>query len=260
VKLSKFILFIVCFLSLILSGAASQDLHEIQSIVAKADEMLTYLDTDFTALYRIETQTPGGGISITRATVSRRDRTNQFLVLILEPVSDKGKGYLKIGDNLWLYDPVGKTFMFSNATERFQNTSIRNSDFDRSNYSVNYKPIKAEKVILGKYNCTLVELQAIKSNVTFPKVKLWIDETFLIRKVEDYSLSGQLLRTTAVPSYQKIGNRWVPASIIILDHLKSKNVQGKVEYEKTTITITQPSLEKLPDYVYSKEYLEKINK
>ncbi|HOT60376.1 MAG TPA: outer membrane lipoprotein-sorting protein, partial [Spirochaetales bacterium] len=79
-------------------------------------------------------------------------------------------------------------------------------------------------------------------------------------KVEDYSLSGQLLRTTAVPSYQKIGNRWVPASIIILDHLKSKNVQGKVEYEKTTITITQPSLEKLPDYVYSKEYLEKINK
>ncbi len=259
-KLYKDRISVVLLFSIVLSIVSAQDLKEAQLIVAKADEMLTYLDTDFTALYRIETQTPGGGISVTSATVSRRDRTNQFLVLIIEPVSDKGKGYLKTGDNLWLYDPVGKTFLFSNATERFQNTSIRNSDFDRSNYSVNYKPVKAEKVVLGKYNCTLVELQAIKSNVTFPKVKLWIDETFLIRKVEDYSLSGQLLRTTAIPSYQKLGNRWVPASIIILDHLKSKNIQGKMEYEKTTITITQPSLEKLPDYVYSKEYLEKINK
>jgi len=250
----------ILVLFVVFVSASAQDLTAVQAIVAKADEILTYLDTDFTALYRIETQAPGGAVSVTSATVSRRDRTNQFLVLILEPASDKGKGYLKTGDNLWLYDPIGKTFLFSNATERFQNTSIRNSDFDRSNYSVNYKPIKAENVMLGKYNCTLVELQAVKSNITFPRVKLWIDDTYLIRKVEDYSLSGQLLRTTAIPSYQKVGTRWVPASIVIYDHLKSKNVQGKIEYEKTTITITKPSLEKLPDYVYSKEYLEKINK
>lgn len=238
----------------------AQDLSVIQTLVAKADNILTFIDTDFTALYRIETQTPGSGVSVTTATVSRRDKTNQFLVLILEPAADKGKGYLKTGDSLWLYDPVGKTFLFSNATERFQNTSIRNSDFNRSNYSENYKPVKAENVVLGKYNCTLVELQATKSNVTFPKVKLWIDDSSLIRKVEDYSLSGQLLRTTAVPSYQKLGTRWVPAMIVIIDYLKSKNLQGKVEYERTTITITKPSLEKLPDYVYSKEYLEKLNK
>ncbi len=242
------------------AAGAAMSASDMQALVAKADDVLSFLDTDLSALYKIETQAPGGALSMTSATVFRRDKTGQFVVIILEPAADKGKGYLKTGDNLWLYDPVGKTFLFSNATERFQNTSVRNSDFDRSNYSVNYKPVSAEKVQLGKYACTLVELQAIKQNLTFPRVRIWIDESFLIRKVEDYSLSGQLLRTTAIPSYQQLGKRWVPASIVIYDHLKSKNIQGKTEYEKTTITIMKPSLEKLPDYVYTKEYLEKVNK
>jgi hypothetical protein len=66
------------------------------------------------------------------------------------------------------------------------------------------------------------------------------------------------MRTIAIPSYQKIGNRWLPASMVIIDHLQSKKIGDKVEYERTTVTISKPSLKALPDTVYTKEYLERV--
>jgi hypothetical protein len=189
----------------------------------------------------------------------RRDQSNQFLILILEPVSDKGKGYLKEGDNLWLYDPIGKSFTFTSAKERFQNSSFRNSDFNRFNFSGDYTAVSSTREKLGKFDCTVLNLEARNDRVSFPKVKLWASDDGLVRKMEDYSLSGQLMRTTAIPSYQKLGERWLPLTMVIVDHLKSKLIQGKLEYERTTVTISKPSLKKLPDSTYSKEYLERVS-
>jgi len=218
------------------------------------------MDTDVSAEYRIEKRDPGGSTSLTVAAMFRRDRTNQFLILILEPVSDKGKGYLKEGDNLWLYDPIGKSFTFTSAKERFQNSSFRNSDFNRFNFAGDYSAVSSVRERLGKFDCTVLDLEAKNDRVSFPKVRLWVSGDGLVRKMEDYSLSGQLMRTTAIPSYQKVGDRWLPMSMVIVDHLKYKTIGGKMEYERTTVTITQPSLKKLPDSTYTKEYLEKVSR
>ncbi len=106
----------------------------------------------------------------------------------------------------------------------------------------------------------MLDLEAVSTQVSYPKVRLWVSEDNLVRKIEDYSLSGQLMRTTAIPSYQKAGDRWVPVSLVILDHLVSKRISGKIEYERTTITIKNPSLSPLPDSLYTKEYLERVNR
>ena len=79
----------------------------------------------------------------------------------------------------------------------------------------------------------------------------------LVRKMEDYSLSKQLLRTTAIPSYQKVGQRWVPVSMLIVDELRGKNVNGQLVKEKTQVTISKPSLGKQPDLLFTQAYLEK---
>jgi hypothetical protein len=91
-------------------------------------------------------------------------------------------------------------------------------------------------------------------------MRIWVTDDFLVRKLEDYSLSGQLMRTTAIPSYQKVGDKWVAAGMVILDHLKSRKIGEKIQYERTTVTIKKPSLSILPDSVYTKEYLERISK
>ena len=231
-----------------------------QKLLRSVDELVNFTNTDISAEYSIVKRDPGGSSSLTVATMFRRDRSDQFLILVLEPLIDKGKGYLKIGDNLWLYDPVGHSFTFTSAKERFQNSSARNSDFNRSNFSGDYKAVNSSQVKLGVWNCTVLELDALNDSVSFPKVKLWISEDNLIRKMEDYSLSGQLMRTTAIPQYQKVGPKWLPASMIIFDHLKSKRINNRIEYERTTITISKPSLTDLPDSLFTKEYLERVNR
>jgi len=227
-------------------------------LLRRVDATVTFEGTDLSAEYTIVKRDPGGATSTTVATMFRRDATGQFLILILEPAIDKGKGYLKEGDNLWLYDPVDRVFTFTSAKERFQNSSFRNSDFNRSNFSRDYRPVSGTREKLGKFDCTVLDLEATTDSVSFPRMRIWVTDDYLVRKMEDYSLSGQLMRTTAIPSYQKVGGKWVAAGMVILDHLKMKSVGGKTEYERTTVTIARPSLAALPDSVYTKEYLEKV--
>jgi outer membrane lipoprotein-sorting protein len=229
-----------------------------EELLAGADVMVSFHDSDLSAEYLVEKRDPGGAVSTTRAAMFRRDKTDQFLILILEPTIDKGKGYLKQGETLWLYDPVGRTFTFTSAQERFQNSSARNSDFSRQNYAADYRVLASRQEKLGKFDCTVLDLEARHNRVSFPKVTLWISADMLIRKAEDYSLSGQLMRVTAIPTYQKVNDRWLPLNMVIQDQLRAKKISGKMEYERTSITISKPSLKPLPDMVYTKEYLERV--
>lgn len=230
------------------------------ALLADVDALVSFKETDLSAEYLIEKRDPGGAMSTTVAAMFRRDRTDQFLILILEPPIDKGKGYLKQGDTLWLYDPEDRTFTFTSSQERFQNSSARNSDFSRSNYSNDYKPVSGKHAKLGKFDCIVLDLEATNNRVSFPKVRIWISEDKLVRKLEDYSLSGQLMRITAIPTYQRVGDRWLPFNMVIQDQLRAKKIGGKTEYERTTVTISKPSLKPLPDTVYTKDYLERVAK
>jgi outer membrane lipoprotein-sorting protein len=250
---------VVALLAFFCTGlAVAQSGTDYVALLARVDQTVTFEGHDLSAEYTIVKRDPGGASSTTVATMFRRDRTGQFLILILQPAIDKGKGYLKMDDTLWLYDPVGRVFTFTSARERFQNSSFRNSDFSRSNFSADYRPVSGKREMLGKFDCTVLDLEATNDKVSFPRIRLWVTDDFLVRKMEDYSLSGQLMRTSAIPSYQKVGTKWVAAGMVILDHLKARTISGRIEYERTTVTISRPSLSSLPDSVYTKEYLEKV--
>jgi hypothetical protein len=81
-----------------------------------------------------------------------------------------------------------------------------------------------------------------------------------VRKTEDYSLSGQLLRSSAFPDYYQIGRRFVPKRVLFVEELRGAVINGKFVNEKTQITINKPSFEKVADSVYSKTFLESVNK
>ena len=252
----KKIIAVLIFLGVFCSAYAKTDYVKM---LKEVDALVTFKESDLSAEYTILKRDPDGTTSTTLAAMFRRDSEDKFVVLVLQPIADKGKGYLKQGNNLWLYDPIGKGFTFTSAKERFQDSSFRVSDFTGSNYSGNYKINSVKQEKLGKFNCTVFDLEAITKSVSFPKVKIWVSEDNLVRKLEDYSLSGQIMRTSAFPSYQKVGKRWVPAKIIIQDHLVFRKVGGKIEYERTTVDIKNPSLKKQPDSLYTKEYLERVN-
>ncbi|MGA2639473.1 MAG: outer membrane lipoprotein-sorting protein [Spirochaetia bacterium] len=228
-------------------------------ILKHADALVTFAGSDFSALYSFVQETPGQGTSTKQAMVFRRDKENTYLIVIVQPVEDKGKGYLKSGNNLWFYDPVSRRFTFTSAKDRFQNMNARNSDFTRSNLAGDYKVVGSIRQKLGRFDCWVLDLEARTDEIGFPKMKIWISDDGLVRKTEDYSFSGQHLRTTAFPVYQTVGDRYVPETVVILDELRGATINGAFVKERTTYTISRPSVQRLPDATFTKTWLENLS-
>ena len=231
-----------------------------QVLLAKVDSLVSYFDTDFSAEYTIVQDKPGQGLSTTVAGIFRRDSRETFVIVIMQPLISKGQGYLKQAETLWFYDPESRRFSTTSSTERFQNTNARNSDFTRSNLARDYKVIAGEDAVLGRFKCRLLSLEAVTADITYPKMKVWISEDGLLRKSEDYSLSGQLLRTSAIPDYHRIDGRYIPKQILFVDALRGAVINGSFMNEKTQISISKPSFSKVADSVFSKTFLESVNR
>ena len=236
--------------------SSTPDFHQL---LKRADSLITFPETDFSALYSFVQETPGQGSSSKEAMVFRRDHNNTYLIVMTDPPEDRGKGYLKYGNDLWYYDPVSRRFTFTSAKDRFQNMNARNSDFTRSNLAEDYKVAGSQRAKLGIYDCWLLDLDATSSDITFPKMKLWMSDDGFVRKTEDYSYSGQHLRTVAFPRYLEIGGRYYPSLVVIVDELRGATINGVFQHERTTYTVTRPSLQHLPDATFTKTWLEKLS-
>jgi len=231
-----------------------------QELLAKVDSLVSYYDVDFQAEYNIVQDKPGQQRSTTVAGVFRRDSKEQYVIVIMQPLISKGQGYLKEGKTLWFYDPQSRRFNTTSSADRFQNTNARNSDFTRSTLAQDYRVVSGEDSTLGRFKCRLLTLEAATTDVTYPRMKVWISEDNLLRKSEDYSLSWQLLRTSAIPDYHNIGGRFVPKQVLFVEELKGAVINGKFVNEKTQITINRPSFGKVADSVFTKTFLESVNK
>jgi outer membrane lipoprotein-sorting protein len=231
-----------------------------QELLKRVDSLVSYFDSDFSAEYTILQEKPGQSISKTVAGIFRRDSRETYVMVIMEPYISKGQGYLKEGKTLWFYDPESRIFNTTSSTERFKNTNASNSDFTRSTLAHDYRVAAGENAALGRFECRLLTLEAVSAEVTYPIMKVWITGDGLLRKSEDYSLSGQLLRTSAIPDYYQIEGRFVPRQILIVDALRGAYINGKFENEKTQIVVSKPSFRKVADSVFSKTFLETVNR
>lgn len=256
---------VVAFAALLFTGNlwALSD-AECETLLKRAENNTAFYETDFKGSYTVVQNKPGEGQNVTEAIMYRRDKTGAWTILVTGPAKEKGKGYLQFDSNIWFYDPADKRFTFTSAKDKFQNTNANNSDFAPQHYARDYSIESAEEVTLGKMNCVLFTLKAKVDSVDYPMLKLWITKNDgLVRKKEDYSLSGQKLRTTAIPSYQlvKAGGKSysIPVSMLIQDNLKGKKISGKVQYEQTQITIRNVEFAKVADTVYTKPYLEMMS-
>ena len=237
---------------------------EYETLLKMAEDNTAFYETDFKGSYTVVQNKPGEGQNVTEAVMYRRDKTGSWTILVTGPAKEKGKGYLQFDNNIWFFDPADKRFTFTSAKDKFQNTNANNSDFAPQHYARDYSIEAAEEVTLGKMNCVMFTLKAKVESVDYPMLKLWVTkDDGLVRKKEDYSLSGQKLRTTAIPSYQLVKsaekNYSIPVSMLIQDNLKGKKISGKVQYEQTQITIRNVEFAKVADTVYTKPYLEMMS-
>ena len=233
--------------------AEEVDASFFEQILEQNDFRSSFLEVDYSATMTMISEDPEDGISKRVVNIFRRDSEDKFLMLILEPESKKGQGNLRIGDNLWVYDPQSRNFTHTSLKDSFDGTDAKNSDFKRSTLSEDYDVVSWEEGTLGSFNVWILELEATNDEVTYPYLKIWIDQSTNLRlKSEDYSLNMRLMRTSLIPSYTKVGDSYAPTKMIFIDNL----VAGK----KTQITVTNISIEELPDSVFTKAYVERVSK
>jgi outer membrane lipoprotein-sorting protein len=231
-----------------------------EELLKRADNLASYYGVDFSAEYTIVQDKPGQSRNATVAGVFRRDSDAMYTIVIVQPAINRGQGYLKQGDTLWFYDPESKRFNSTSSRDRFQNSNARNSDFTRSTLSDDYNISTGEEAVLGRFKCRVLTLEATNKEVTYPRMKVWLSEDGLVRKTEDYSLSGQLLRTSVIPEYYNLGGRYVPKAVLLVDALRGATVNGVFVNEKTQISIKNPSFAPVSSSVFSKTFLEKASR
>ncbi|MCF7939969.1 MAG: outer membrane lipoprotein-sorting protein [Spirochaetia bacterium] len=247
----KYVLVMALLLAVSLP-AFSVTLEQGTQILSEIDEIANFEGTDFSALMTMIAEDPDSGIEKTKVQQFRDDAEEKFLLLIQEPQVKKGQGYLLIEDNLWFYDPESRKFSHTSMKDQFNGSDANNSDFNASSVAENYRVTSIEEDMLGRYEVYVLEIEALNNEVTYPTQKLWVTRKgSLTLKSEDYSAGGRLMRTSYYPSYAKAGDNYIPTKMIFNDEL----IEGK----KTTITITDISTKDIPESIFTKSYVERVN-
>lgn len=223
-------------------------------------EKNTSLTRDITATVSLTQQRTGQGIKTFRMNFYRRDADDAFLIVFQAPESEKGNGYLRMGENFWMYRRNTRTFQHINRDENIGGTDAQGDDFEDRPLAELYAVAKdtsgREKVtedILGKVPVYRIELQAKVNDVDYPRKVWWARrDNFLMLKETSFASSGALMQTAYFLKYTPIEGRFVPVEQIFIDEFEKGN--------KTKLNISDISLKPIPKEFFTKAYLENLSK
>ena len=242
-------LFIALFAALALSGLAAAP--DFKATLKSIDEMGDFNKQDYSATYSIVSEKPGENPSSLEIKIFRRDEHDQIVILIQKPDKQKGQGYLKIDDNVWFYDPESGNYSHSTMKENISNSQAKNSDMKRYTFSEDYDLAATAEGKLGAFATYVLDLKAKNNEVSYQRIKLTVRQDKAVPlKEEDYSVSGKLMRTVYyLPTYISAGGKLIPAKIKIVNEINKG--------EQSVMAISNVSVEKLPDTVFQKAFLER---
>ncbi len=229
--------------------------EEMVKMLAEIDERQRSVG-DYKALAYIEQKQEGKSDLVYETVIYRRDAESKLVIMFLKPKSEAGKGYLRLDENLFLYDPSVGKWERRTDRENIGGTSSQRRDFDATSFSKDYSPsyIGADK--LGKFEVHHIELKAKDgAKVAYPKMQLWVDaKSGSVLKVQEFALSDKLMRTSYYPKWSKVKNEekgsevYFPKEIRIFDEVEKGN--------STTIVMQKVDLSELPDNIFTKAWLE----
>jgi outer membrane lipoprotein-sorting protein len=259
----KKMIFILALLLPALIGTQSVQAQNLSDITDKAAfaaerldamyEALNYGNSDFSATMTMVVEKPNETTRNLQYKFLSRPAKEQFTMVQINPPAGKGTGYLLEGDNFWMYDPEGRKFTHTSLKENIESSNRKASDMvNRTEWRKNYKITEFTEGKLGAYPVWIIAVEAISSEPSYARTTYHIRKDIpLILKQEDFSAKGRLMRTTLIPRYNRIGEKYVYSQVISRDELNPG--------EQTQQVFSDMSFSKLPDMVFTKAYLENLN-
>ena len=173
----------------------------------------------------------------------------------LAPAREKGTKMLKLGDNLWTYDPgTDRTIMISGSMLR---QSVMGSDLSYEDMMEDPRlehsytaTISGTETVDGR-SCWVVELKAKVENIAYETRRVWVDVERWVPLREDlYAKSGRLLKTIRLFDVREQQGRWMPMRALYREVLKEG---GGTEFVIESVEFDAP----LPGYLFSKAALRR---
>jgi hypothetical protein len=249
--MKQIVVLIVVLLTTVVSVYAQEP--DFQAMLVKIDAMSNFKDQDFQAKVNIIDRKPGKNPEAREVFFFRRDTTDAFVLLINEPRVERGQGLLQVDKNLWFYDPNTGEFEHRSLRETFAGSGARNNDFANRNLADDYRIEGAVAGTVARRDVWIITLQARNNQVPVPMQKLYVlqGELPLVLQAEEYSLSGRLMRTSKFTDYVQVQGRYIYRRALSEDNLNPG--------EQTQMTLSDISLAKIPDEVFSRAYLQRAS-
>lgn len=222
--------------------------EQARDILARADE-IRFPSEGFQVDVDITSTSPNAEPESRKYRVLSKGNENT-VVMILEPASERGQILLMKGRDLWVFMPDVAQPIRLGLAQRLTG-QVANGDLARANFSGDYTPRVLGSERLDGQDYHVLELTAVDRGVTYHRVLLWVNKTnHWPHKAEFYSLSNRLLKTCSYEDFRPMAGRTRPTRLVMEDALKPGHV--------SVMRYGQMRLRDLPDRVFTKEYLKRL--
>ncbi len=252
-------LLIMSALLVLMLAGGSVAAPKVDSILEQIDFIMA-LESDGTAKVEITQEIAGEGVKVYESIYYRRDADDAFLIVMTAPEVERGNGYLRSGDNFWMYRRNTRTFQHINRDQTIAGTNSSGEDFENSKLTDLYKPALDSsgneiivETVLGKTPVYRFELTAKTDSVTYPKQIMYVRRAdYLPLKVESYALNGTLMISAYYLNYTKVQDKYMWVKALFVDEFAPGN--------KSLVEIKNISLQKIDDHVFTRAYLENLSR
>lgn len=173
------------------------------------------------------------------------------VVMTVQPASERGQILLMKERDLWLFLPRVSQPVRLSLAQRLTG-QVANGDIARANFAGDYKPALAGTETIGKDTMYVLDLTANDRKVTYPRVRYWVRRSdYRPHKAEFYSLSNKLLKTCRYEDYRTLAGKPRPARLVMTDAL--------IKDAESTLVYSEMKLRQLPDQIFTKEYLRRLD-
>lgn len=231
------------------SAAKSSDPSALK-VVRTFEDKLNLEGLDVTNTFTLVQKKPGETDRVLRIKIYRRDASDTFALIFQYPDSEKGKGYYRSKDDLFLYLPSTREFVYRNRKDDVGSTDVRTDLFGKQNSETQYWINIDGDATVAKMPCVVLRFDAKQLDVSYPVQKWYVRlSDGLPVKVENFSASEALLRTTYYVDYQKVAEgKYLFTKLLGVDALQKG--------QQTFLTNEGISTDKIPDYTFTKAFLE----
>lgn len=220
-----------------------------QAIVEKAD-LIRFPAEGFQVDVSIATTLADKSSETRRYRVLSKGNENS-VVMVTEPVAERGQIMLMKGRDLWVFMPEVSQPIRLSFAQRLTG-QVANGDLARANFAGDYFPRIAGSENIDGRDYHVLDLKAVDRGVTYQRVRYWVEkDSSRPFKAEFYSLSNRLLKRCRYENYQTMAGNTRPTRLVMEDALKAGE-QSVLEYGAM-------KLRDLPDKIFTKEYLKKLD-